>query len=73
MHAQKYLTFRDVKVDDTLQDSHVTTATTSWLWVKVQNLLSDFTHYRKTEEQKRYSILDSESNNSTTKKNLLTK
>lgn len=40
-----HLTFRDVKADNTLlQDSHVTTAITSWMRVKVQNLLSVVTH-----------------------------
>lgn len=40
-----YLTFRDVNADNTLlQDSHVTTAITSWMRVRVQNLLSVVTH-----------------------------
>lgn len=42
------LTFRDVNADVTPQDSHVTTATAtaSWMKVQVQNFLLGFSHYR---------------------------
>ncbi len=49
---EKFLTFRDVKVENTLlQDSHATMAITSWMWVKVQNLV--FTHCG-TENKEKY-------------------